>query len=135
MHINCRDLTETRNDQLDSITLDVLQSSAYNDTKFPGITTSVKSLMKITKNKGPNKEPRGTPNGIAHHVEFIPSMTTLCSLPVNNPYTNSKVHRRYQNYSIFCSRILCATLLNAFAKSRKTTSICLPSFKVLIDGQ
>ena len=64
------------------IILDVLQSSAYNDTQFPGITTSVKSLMKITKNKGPNKEPRGMPNGIAHHVEFISSMTTLCSLSV-----------------------------------------------------
>ena len=64
------------------IVLDVLQSSAYNDTQFPGITTSGKSLMKITKNKGPNKEPWGTPDGIAHHVEFIPSMTTLCSLSV-----------------------------------------------------
>ena len=30
---------------------------------------------------------------------------------------------------IFCSRILCATLSKAFAKSRKTTSTCLPSSK------
>ena len=62
--------------------LDVLHSSVYNDTQFPGITTSSKSLMKITKKKGPNKEPWGTPDWSAHHVEFIPSMTTLCSLSV-----------------------------------------------------
>lgn len=37
--------------------LDVLQSSVYNDTMFSGLTTSGKSLMKITKKKGPNKEP------------------------------------------------------------------------------
>ena len=35
--------------------------------------------MKITNNQGPNKEPRGTPDRIAHHVQFIPSMTTLGS--------------------------------------------------------
>ena len=64
------------------IILDVLQPSAYNDTQFPGITTSSKSLMKSTKKKGPNKEPWGTPDGRAHHVEIIPSMTTLCSLSV-----------------------------------------------------
>ena len=82
MHINCRDLTEIRNDQLDSLKSWMFCSRQHIMTQFPGITTSVKSLMKITKNKGPNKEPRGTPNGIAHHVEFIPSMTTLCSLSV-----------------------------------------------------
>ena len=82
MHINCRDLTERRNDQLDMIILDVLQSSAYNYIQFPGITTSGKSLMKVTKNKGPDKEPCGMPDGIAHHVELIPSMTTPCSRSV-----------------------------------------------------
>ena len=43
------------------IILDVLQSLAYNDTRFPGITTSDKSPMKIAKNKGPNEDPWGTP--------------------------------------------------------------------------
>ena len=102
------------------IILDVLQSSAYNDTQFPGITTSVKSLMKITKNKGPNKEPWGTPDGIAHHVEFIPSMKTLCSHSKRTGDTK---------ITHFCSRILCATLSKAFAKFRKTTSTCLLSSK------
>ena len=37
---------------------------------FPGITTSGKSLMKITKNNGPNKEPSGTPEGMTYQVEL-----------------------------------------------------------------
>ena len=45
--------------------------AAYN------ITTSGKSLMKITKNKGPNKEPWDTPDRMVLHIELIPSITTL----------------------------------------------------------
>ena len=76
--------------------------------------------MKITKNQRPNKEPWGTPDGIAHHVQFIPSMTTLCSHSKRTGDTK---------ITHFCSRILSATLSKAFAKFRKTTSTCLPSSK------
>ena len=105
--------------------LDVLQSSAYNDTQFPGITSSSKSLMKITKKKEPNKEPWGTSDGKGRHVEIILlwQLSVLCRW--DNPYTNSKAHRRYQNYPIFCSSILCATLLNAFASpGKQRPSVC-----------
>ena len=64
---------------------------------------------------------------------YLRKSSVLCRW--DNSYNNSKAHRRYQNYPTFCSRILYATLLNAFAKSRKTTSACLPSFKVVTDGQ
>ena len=33
--------------------------------------------MKITKNKGPNKEPWDTPDRMVLHIELIPSITTL----------------------------------------------------------
>ena len=65
-----------------SITLDVLQSSAYSDTAFPGVTTSRWSLIKIRKKGGPSNEPLGTRDGIEHHLEFTPSVPTLCSLLV-----------------------------------------------------
>ena len=56
MQINCRDLTEIRNDQLDSCNPGFLQSQ-HIMTQFASITTSGKSVIKITKNKGSNKEP------------------------------------------------------------------------------
>ena len=38
---------------------------------FPGITTSRKSLMKIIKNNGPNKEPWCKPEGMTDHCGRI----------------------------------------------------------------
>lgn len=52
------------------IILDVLQSSAYNAIVFLGIATSGKSLMKIIKNIGPNKDPLGKPEGMTDQVKL-----------------------------------------------------------------
>ena len=51
-------------------TLDVLQSSAYNAIVFLGIATSGKSLMKIIKNIGSNKDPWGKPEGMTDQVKL-----------------------------------------------------------------
>ena len=105
------------------IILDVLQSLAYNDTQFPGTTTLGKSLMKIAKNKGPNEDPWGTPCKL--HFFYNNSLFSVEEIIL------TKIEKRTGDtqITIFCRRILFATLSNAFAKFRKTTSTCLLSSK------
>ena len=58
--------------------LELLQSSAYRAMVFPGSTASGRSLMNMTKNSGPKREPCGTPEETSDQDEETPSSTTIC---------------------------------------------------------
>ena len=85
------------------IILDVLQSSAYNDTQLPGITTSGKSPMKIKKKKGLNKEPWGTPDGIAHYSFYDNSLFSIGEIiltPIQSAPEIPKLHNFAAGYYV-----------------------------------
>ena len=88
------------------ITLDVLQSSADNDTVFTGVTTSGRSLIKITKNKGPSIEPWGTPDGIDHYSLF--SVGEVILAPIQKCTRNTKIAQFLQqlHHVLLCQRPL-----------------------------
>ena len=58
--------------------LELLHSSAYRAMVFPGSTASGRSLMNMTENSGPKREPCGTPEETSDQDEETPSSTTIC---------------------------------------------------------
>ena len=104
------------------MTLEVLQSSAYKATKVVGETTSGRSFIKITKNKGPKRDPWDTPEGIGCQSELFPSITTLCSQ--FGKYSLHQFKRQPETLKLhnFCIKITWDTLSKALLKSKRTAS-------------
>ena len=79
---------------------------------------------KLQRTKGPIRSPEALP--MEQHTMFydnsLLSVGEIILILIQSVPEIPKLH-------IFCSRILCATLSKALAKSRKTTSACLPSSK------
>ena len=68
-------------------------------------------------------------DGIARHVKFIHSITTLCSRSVKKSINQFNAHRKCENYTFFAAGFY-VPLSKAFAKFRKTTSTCFKKYNL-----
>ena len=99
------------------ISLHILVSSAYSAIFVPSETHENISLINITKSKGPNIEPCGTPEWTGALVEDSPPITTCCWRPWRYDFKKRSIKPSTPNWFFNFWRIIsCDTVSKALAK-------------------